>query len=983
MAVIAERPESNWLAGGGEMETLVRSMDWSRTPLGPIESWPQSLRTSVNLCLASRFPIVIYWGSDLVTIYNDAYVPILGRKHPRALGQPCRHVWAEIWDVIDPMLAGVVETGEATWSNDLLLMLERRGYPEECYFSFSFTPVRAEDGHVGGVFTAVIETTERVVGARRLLTLRELGQQVTEASTAEHACEHAARTLARNPADLPFSLIYLLDAEGRYAHLAGASGVVVTPELDVMALETAAGGVESWLSRAATGGHAEYVDLEGRFKGLLEGDSPDAVSALVLPLTRAGQTRAYGVLIAGISSRRALDEQYRGFYDLLADGVTTAVANARAYEEERARAQALAAIDRAKTEFFGNVSHEFRTPLTLMLGPIEDLLNQIPATGHTREVLDTVHRNGLRLLRLVNTLLDFSRIEAGRVEAVYDPTDLAALTADLASVFRSAIERGGLRFVVDCAPLPEPVYVDAEMWEKIVLNLLSNAFKFTLQGEIAIGLHVCSERVELRVRDTGVGIPASEVPHVFERFHRLREPRARTHEGTGIGLALVQELVKLHRGTIRAESVEGRGTTMTVSIPRGCAHLPADRIGTDRKLASTANAAGAYIEEALQWLPPGAAINAYEAADDPLDRDAATGAGHGPRPRIVCVDDNADMRAYVSRLLSSRYDVETAIDGRAALDTVSRRPPDLVVSDVMMPHLDGFGLLRALRADPATRLVPVILLSARAGEESRVDGLGAGADDYLVKPFSARELLARVGAHLEISRVRREVLRKETAALAAIEASEAQRRRISRELHDELGQELTALVLGLKSVTDGMDSDSPLRSRVQRLQAIAVQIGRDMHRLVLELRPGSLDEQGLEVALSNYVEDWSKRFDIGADFQSVGFGAHRLPAHLETTIYRIVQESLTNVSRHARATAVSVVVQCDDHEVVAIVEDNGCGFDGARPANAARPDRAIGLIGMKERAALVGGHCHVESRAGNTTVFARLPLASGQGHSGA
>jgi hypothetical protein len=197
---------------------LADSVDWARTPLGPADGWPQSLRTVTDLCLASRFPIVIYWGPELVTIYNDAYAPILGAKHPWALGRPCREVWGEIWDVIRPMLLGVVETGTATWSDDMLLLLERRGYPEECYFSFSFTPVRTEEGHVGGVFTAVIETTERVVGARRMLTLRELGQQVTEAATAEHACRLAAQTLAGNPADLPFALIYLLDTRRRRPH---------------------------------------------------------------------------------------------------------------------------------------------------------------------------------------------------------------------------------------------------------------------------------------------------------------------------------------------------------------------------------------------------------------------------------------------------------------------------------------------------------------------------------------------------------------------------------------------------------------------------------------------------------------------------------------------------------------------------------------------------------------------------------------------
>ena len=284
-----------------------------------------------------------------------------------------------------------------------------------------------------------------------------------------------------------------------------------------------------------------------------------------------------------------------------------AIANARAYEEERKRAEALAEIDRAKTAFFSNVSHEFRTPLTLMLGPLEDELRE---NSKGRERIEIAHRNSLRLLKLVNTLLDFARIEAGRIEAVYEPTDLAAATAELASVFRSAIEKAGLRLVVDCPPLPEEVYVDREMWEKIVLNLLSNAFKFTFEGEIKVSLCLRRERVELSVSDTGAGIPAAELSHIFERFHRVRGTDSRTHEGTGIGLSLVQELAKIHGGGVQVRSVEGQGATFTVTIPTGHAHLPKERLGGTRSLMSTSLGATPFVEEALRWLPDGTSSSA-------------------------------------------------------------------------------------------------------------------------------------------------------------------------------------------------------------------------------------------------------------------------------------------------------------------------------------------------------------------------------------
>ena len=434
----------------------------------------------------------------------------------------------------------------------------------------------------------------------------------------------------------------------------------------------------------------------------------------------------------------------------------------KAQEREIARQrEELAKLDVLKTQFFTNISHEFRTPLTLLIGPLEDALantHGILPMGAAAD-LSTSHRNALRLLKLVNTMLDFSRIEAGRVQASYQPTDLAVLTAELASNFRSLCEKAGLRLIVDCAPLlpslQEPTYVDRDMWEKIVLNLMSNAFKFTLQGEIEVRLETVEGKARLTVRDTGVGIPSEELPHMFERFHRIERSRGRTHEGTGIGLALVQELVKLHGGTITVASTVGAGSTFIVTIPLGHAHLHADRIGAVSSLDSTAVSYAAFVEEALRWLPDDQTPELDRhllAAEVPAVPDQRP----TEKPRILWADDNADMRAYVSRLLGSRFDVQAVSDGEAALDAARARPPDLVLSDVMMPKLDGFGLLRALRADPLLREIPIILLSARAGEESRIEGMEAGADDYLVKPFSAREIVARVDTHIRMSRMRRE-----------------------------------------------------------------------------------------------------------------------------------------------------------------------------------------------------------------------------------
>jgi signal transduction histidine kinase/DNA-binding response OmpR family regulator len=747
---------AEWLTGGGEMGRRIRGLDWASTPLGPVASWPQSLRSAVSILLPSRAQICLFWGPDLIKLYNDAYIPVLGRKHPGVLGQPAREVWSEIWDVLGPLLGGVVATGEAFRATDHPFYLDRRGFTEETYFDVSYDPVRDESGKVGGVFCIVGETTGRVLSERRLRTLRDLGR-AKEARSAEEACRLALTALASSRQDIPFVSLHLLDPAAGVARSLGAVGVpagsaLASAEVDLADARWPFAGV------AQSGRTLVLASLPcDAARELPEAAAPDRT--LVLPIVGGGGQVA-GFVVAGTSRFLALEGDYRDFFDLVTVQIATAVAHASSYEQERRRAEALAELDQAKTRFFSNVSHEFRTPLTLMLGPLEDLLERSPPTitPDDHATLAVVHRNGRRLLKLVNTLLDFSRIQAGRNEAVYEPTDLAALTADLAGVFRSAVEQAGLTLDVRCAAGLEPVYVDRGMWEKIVLNLLSNAFKFTFEGGITVELSDGGAVVQLAVRDTGIGIAPGDLAHVFERFHRVENARARTHEGSGIGLALVQELVRLHGGTVRAESQPGRGSAFLVSVPKGATHLPAEKIGTGRAVAPEPTGRTSYLEETLRWLPDDQA-----SLDPPVAE--PEGRPHEPRRfRIVVADDNADMREYVARLLGSRWEVEAVGDGRAALAAIRARPTDLVLTDVMMPRLDGFELLRAVRDDPATRDVPVILLSARAGEESRVEGLQAGADDYVIKPFSARELVARVEVNLKLKQLRQTLLDREQAA---------------------------------------------------------------------------------------------------------------------------------------------------------------------------------------------------------------------------
>ena len=739
--------------GGGEMGALMCAFDWSQTAVGPMDAWPQSLRTAVRIILTSRYAMFIWWGRELVNLYNDPYRSFLGRKHPAALGKSARDVWAEIWDSIGPRTDAVLLRGESTFDEAFLLLMERHGYLEETYFTFGYSPLPDDHGQIGGLFCAVTEETLKVIGERRLRLLREIAAAMAGLHTCLEVSQAAASCFAGARRDLPFSLIYLFEEDGLTLRRVTEDGIDPTHPSAPERMHNDGSSDAIWpVSKVLETGEPLLLDdLATRFSDLPTGDWSDPPQFAVLqPIAHQGQKRPVGVFIAGINPHRKFSVDFRGFISLLANQIAGAIANAMAYESERRRAEQLAALDQAKTLFFSNVSHEFRTPLTLMLGPLDEVLQEarerLSPTG--LDHLVQARRNALRLQKLVNSLLDFSRIEAGRVQAFFEPVDLSSLTGEIAGIFRSTIEKAGLRYTVYCEPLDELVYIDREMWEKIVLNFLSNAFKFTFEGEVELTLKQAGCFVVLAVRDTGVGIAREDCARVFERFHRIENTRARTYEGTGIGLALVHELVKLHGGTVNVDSTPGLGSTFTVTIPLGMAHLPVDHLQARPNTAKAALGMQAYIDEARRWLPQAVgAVGAFKP-------------GSESRRCIVVADDNADMRSYLVHLLGDQYDIHPVADGFEAVETTRRLRPALVLTDVMMPRVDGFGVLHAIRSEPALNGTPVILLSARAGEESRVEGLHAGADDYVVKPFTARELKARIAMHVKMAELRRQTDRE-------------------------------------------------------------------------------------------------------------------------------------------------------------------------------------------------------------------------------
>jgi signal transduction histidine kinase/CheY-like chemotaxis protein len=779
------------VALGGEMGRRAAEFDWASHPLGRPQDWPSEMRSAVTVGLASRFPMAMFLGREgLFQAYNDAFIPILGDKHPAALGRAGRDVWWEVWDSIGAMLRSVVDTGTAIWSADLMVPLETGGRAEERYFTFSYSPLIADRGDVYGVFCAVTETTERVLSERRLRLLNAVASAVMDTHTVDDVVRCAVSACDTAPLDLPFVAVYVNEGDDD-ARLRGATPAVLPLLPGTPTLLT--GRDAAPRPRAA----ADVVDeLAVVLPGVAEVFGADCPrQALVLSL---GDGPTAGALVVGISPRLPLDAQYRGFCQLLADQLASALASATSYEQQRQRTEALVELDRAKTTFLTNVSHEFRTPLTLLLGPLDDALDDAGADGVLTDRLSTAGRNARRLLRLVDSLLDFSRIEAGRANAKLVCTDVGALTAHIASSFTELCARAGLDLVLDCGPALADI--DAGMWETIVLNLLSNAVKYTLAGSISIEVRAQAADCRIAVRDTGVGIAAEDLGRLFERFYRADNSRGRSVEGTGIGLALVRGLVELQRGTVDIESEPDRGTTVTIRLPRSVECIARADGGVDEPPADPLIESNPYVAEASQWLVPTSPASVGRTTRSAPD---------GPRKLVLIADDNADMRAHLDRVLSAHWDTALVGDGESAVNATRNLAPDLIVTDVMMPGLDGFEFVAAVRADPVLAATPILMLSARAGAEAASEGFAHGADDYLPKPFRSQDLIDRVAARLSAAdreRARQEFDSGFAQLDAALQATDSVAGILAAVLDSPVGSG-NAVAVGIGTVGAGPEDD--------------------------------------------------------------------------------------------------------------------------------------------------------------------------------
>jgi GAF domain-containing protein/class 3 adenylate cyclase/ActR/RegA family two-component response regulator len=436
----------------------------------------------------------------------------------------------------------------------------------------------------------------------------------------------------------------------------------------------------------------------------------------------------------------------------VASQAAIAVQQSRLYQKTREQAERLIELDRQKTEFFQNISHEFRTPITLIQGPLESAI--AAKVGLSFEQSAIALRNSRRLLRLVNQLLDLQRLDAGRMQPSFRPCDLVDFTSQIIESFRHYCEKKGLKLIGNLAPCPV-VYLDLEKFDKVVYNLLSNAMKFTPEeGTITVSVHKEFGNCILKVKDTGIGIATAQIPYLFERFRQAEGSENRSYEGSGLGLALVKELVEIHGGQVTVESVYGQGTTFTVSLLPGSKHLPEQQV---LETTSEINLSRASVELADLEL-----VETIGDGDEALILESEPGAkttGHS----ILVVDDNPDLRGYVAGILRNNgHQVYVARNGAEGFRIAERVIPSLIVTDLMMPLVTGLEMIEMIRKESKLKGIPIILLTAKIDEETRITSTELGADAYLAKPFNDRELLAEVRNLLALKANERRVLELNT-----------------------------------------------------------------------------------------------------------------------------------------------------------------------------------------------------------------------------
>jgi signal transduction histidine kinase len=676
-------------------------------------------------------------------------------------------------------------------------------------------------------------------------------------------------------------------------------------------------------------------------------------------------------------------------YNLARREYEARTALARASTELQSSLERIRELDRLKNQFFANISHELRTPLALISAPIEQMLARGGLVEAARTTLQAVLRNALRLHRLIDGLLDLARLEAGQLRLRVTNIDPAQLVEGVVAAFQPAADSMGLKLLLELPdkPAPGPLMGDSEKLEVVLTNLLGNAIKFTERGgEITVSLRYVGDTIEITVRDTGPGIPESEQAHIFERFRRVESP-GRKQGGAGIGLALVKELCELHGGSVSVRSKPGEGACFTVRLATGTGHLRADVLETasqpdlsaaadpHTRSPSVQNPALLHVEGGIELRMDGRSAISSQAIP------VLSLSQHQSRAHVLVAEDNADLRKFLVELLSPYYQVTAVADGKAALDHLQTRLPDLILADVMMPHLSGIELCHKVKGDLRTRAVPVILLTARSGIDETMEGFSHGADDYLVKPFSPRELLMRVAVQLKLRHLTAQVAN--AARLAAVGT-------LAAGVAHEIKNPLNAINTGAVALKRRGEGNPAMQSEIlEMIEECVGRISEITSALTEHARPADGEgmtlfdvRQGIETTLRLLSDRLrGSSLTIVRDFRTDRLIVAR-PRQLNQVFLNLLDNAIRASSTGGR---IFVAVTETGPESIAIsVRDEGQGIpleDRERifdPFFTTRPPgegTGLGLYLSRQIVAAHGGALRVESTVGQGSEFiVELPV---------
>jgi signal transduction histidine kinase/ActR/RegA family two-component response regulator len=708
-------PESNkpWLEGGGEAGAVARSLDWSMTPLGPVESWPSSLKAIVGVMLKSRHPMFLWWGPELVQIYNDAYVPSFGAgKHPAAMGQRGADCWPEIWPIIYPQIDDVMTRAKASWNEDHLVPVRRGNRLEEVYWTYGYSPVFADARTVGGTLVICAETTARTLAERRHRALRSLARATALATTVPAVLCAASELFEETPSDVPFAMIYLTEKVTGDLVLWRTVGLGRAEQVAVDAacrpeLAAAAGRAPIRLPPEALG-----VSLSG-------GPWPEpSTSAFVAPLGDGRNAQTTGFLVLGLSPRLPFNASYRDHLLQIAEHLGLVLARIETYRLREASAverddllRELEAANQAKDEFLAMLGHELRNPLSPIVTALD--LWKRREDGRTNREQDIIERQVGHLVRLVDDLLDVSKITRGKIVLRKEPLEIAGAVAKAAEIASDLFEQHRHRLTIDVPAEGLCLEGDPVRLAQVFANLLTNAARYTEPGgTISIRASREGSDIVVVVADSGMGIAPELLPRIFDHFVQGWRSTDRKEGGLGLGLALVKSLVALHGGAAAARS-EGPGKGSEFEI-----RLPATRTAEQSPRASPAQTS--------------------QGAADPK--------------RILVVDDNEDSAELLREMLRwAGHDVEVAHDGPSALAMVDDFAPDVAVLDIGLPVMDGYELGRRLHERPPAAKCRLIALSGYGQERDRAQSKASGFEAHLVKPVDARRLLKVVAGEGDLS----------------------------------------------------------------------------------------------------------------------------------------------------------------------------------------------------------------------------------------